>query len=265
MRRPVPPPAPGALRESHRDANTPRHGLARVLSRIGMCSRSEAERRIRAGRVRVNGRLVRNPEQPADADRDHIEMDGARVQAMQRVCIALNKPRGLVVSAEDEQGRDTVYALLRDAGLPWLAPVGRLDKASEGLLLMGNDPAWAARITDPATHLAKTYRVQVRGTPSADALQRMREGIVDRGEILVALSAHIIGSGERNAWVEVALDEGRNRQLRRMFEACGHNVLRLLRVAIGPVVLGDLPRGAWRLLDDAEIAELGAGRRDVRA
>ena len=233
-----------------------RHGLARVLSRIGVCSRSEAARRIESGRVRVNGKLVRDPESPADAATDRIELDGVPLQARERICIAVNKPRGLLVSTADEQGRDTVYALLRDAGLPWLAPVGRLDKASEGLLLMSNDPAWAARLTDPRAHVAKTYRVQVRGLPDQATLDRLRDGVVDGGERLSAHSVQVVGGGEKNAWLEIVLLEGRNRQIRRMLAACGYEVLRLLRVAIGPLELGDLPKGAWRVLIDAEISAL---------
>lgn len=239
-----------------------RHGLARVLSRLGACSRSEAARRIAAGRVRVNGTLVRDPEAPADPDRDFIELDGEPLRAQARVCIALNKPRGLVTSAADEHARETVYALLRDAGLPWLAPAGRLDKASEGLLLMSNDPAWAARITDPATHVRKTYRVQVRGAIEDAALRTLRAGVVDRGERLAAESVQVIGGGARNTWCEVVLSGGKNRQIRRMFAACGHEVLRLLRVAIGPLALGDLPKGAWRVLSDAEIRALADAAPD---
>ena len=250
---------------SGRDAPThgaaPRHGLARVLSKLGVCSRSEATRRIAAGRVRVNGKLASDPESPADAAVDRIEMDGVLLGASRRVCILLNKPRGLVVSTTDEQGRDTVYALLRDTGLPWLAPVGRLDKASEGLLLMTNDPAWAARITDPATHVPKTYRVQVRGLPDAATLERLQAGVQDRGERLSAASVAVVGGGGKNAWLEVVLHEGRNRQIRRMLEACGHSVLRLLRVAIGPLQLGNVPKGGWRALDAAEIAALAPPQR----
>lgn len=234
----------------------PRHGLARVLSKLGVCSRSEAARRIAAGRVRVNGKLARDPELPADAAADRIELDGVLLGLARHVCIMLNKPRGLVVSAADEQGRDTVYGLLRDADLPWLAPVGRLDKASEGLLLMTNDPAWAAHITDPATHIPKTYRVQVHGQPDASVLARLRAGVLDRGEWLSAASARVVGGGEKNAWLEIVLIEGRNRQIRRMLDACGYPVLRLLRVAIGPIPLGELPRGGWRMLGEAEICAL---------
>lgn len=237
---------------------TPRHGLARVLSRLGVCSRTEAARRIAAGRVRVNGRCVRDPETPVDVASARIELDGHALAAAARVCIAVNKPRGLVVSTADERGRDTVYALLDGSGLPWLAPVGRLDKASEGLLLMSNDPLWAAHLTDPATHVVKTYRVQVRGVPDASTLQHLRDGISDRGERLVARSVDVVGGGERNAWLEVRLDAGKNRQIRRMCAACGHDVLRLIRIAVGDLLLGELPKGTWRRLTEAEIAELGA-------
>ena len=233
-----------------------RHGLARVLSRMGVCSRSEAVRRIESGRVRVNGRLVRDPERPADAATERIEVDGVRLQPCQRICIAINKPRGLVVSTSDELGRDTVYALLRDADLPWLAPVGRLDKASEGLLLMSNDPAWAAHLTDPEAHVAKVYRVQVRGLPDQATLARLRAGVVDGGERLSAESVRVIGGGNKNAWLECVLAEGRNRQIRRMLTACGHDVLRLIRIAIGPLELGDLPKRGWRRLAEDEIRAL---------
>ena len=213
-------------------------------------------RRIEAGRVKVNGSSVRDPDMPTDPAIDVIEMDGEVVRASERICIAVNKPRGLVVSRSDERGRDTVYALLRDAGLPWLSPVGRLDKASEGLLLMSNDPAWAAGITDPGRHIAKTYRVQVRGLPDGTTLQRLQSGVIDRGERLAADSVRIIGGGAKNAWLEIVLTEGRNRQIRRMLAACGHDVLRLLRVAIGSLELGDLPKGDWRKLTDGEIRAL---------
>ena len=202
---------------------------------------------------------MRDPELPADAANDRIEIDGQPLQARVRVCVAVNKPRGLVVSASDEQGRDTIYALLQGAGLPWLAPVGRLDKASEGLLLMSNDPAWAARLTDPEAHVAKTYRVQVRGVPEPATLERLHAGVTDKGELLSAESVRIIGGGERNAWLEIVLHEGRNRQIRRMLAACGHDVLRLMRVAIGPLELGELPKGGWRALTDAEIRALSDG------
>lgn len=261
-----------SVRKSVSGATPPRHGLARVLSRMGVCSRSEAMRRIAAGRVWLNGVVARDPEMPVDPAVDRIEMDGSVVHAQEHVCIAINKPRGLVVSTVDERGRDTVYALLHGMGLPWLAPVGRLDKASEGLLLFSNDPAWAARITDPAGHVAKTYRVQVRGTPTVESLQRMRTGVLDQGELLTAESVRVLGGGEKNCWLEVVLREGRNRQIRRMFAAGGHEVLRLLRVAIGKVELGDLPKGAWRHLTqlemrslaDAEVKASSTGKRSLK-
>ncbi len=217
-----------------------------------------------AGRVALNGVIVRDPETPVDAQTDRITLDGVAVQVRERVCIAINKPRGLLVSANDEHGRDTVFALLQDTDLPWLAPVGRLDKASEGLLLMSNDPAWAARITDPAAHLAKTYRVQVRGVPDAATLQRLCTGVTDCGEHLAAATTCVIGGGDKNTWLEIVLTQGRNRQIRRMLAACGHDVLRLLRVAIGPLRLGDLPKGGWRQLTVTEADALAPITRTQR-
>lgn len=236
-----------------------RHGLARVLSRMGVCSRAEAARRIAAGRVQVNGQLVLDAERPTDPSRDRVALDGVEVRPQAKLHIAFNKPRGIVVSAADEHGRDTVYACLRDSGLPWLAPVGRLDRASEGLLLLSNDPAWAAIITDPVHAVAKTYRVQVRGRVSDDALERLCTGIADRGEWLRARAASVVGGGGKNTWLEVVLAEGRNRELRRMLQALDHEVLRLLRIAIGPVELGELAKGAWRSLAPAEVQALSIG------
>jgi len=234
----------------------PRYGLARVMSKRGLCSRSQAQGLIEAGRVSVNGRVERNPEQPTDAVADRIAIDGEQAQAAAKVYIALNKPRGIVVSAADERGRDTVYALLEPAGLPWLGPVGRLDKASEGLLLLSNDTVWAARITEPAGQLEKTYHVQVTGLPDAAALAAMTAGVIDQGQRLAARQAKLLRHGEKNAWLEIVLDEGRNRHIRRLLDALGYEVLRLVRVAIGPLVLGDLAKGAHRHLTEAEVAAL---------
>jgi 23S rRNA pseudouridine2605 synthase len=222
-----------------------RHGLARVLSKAGVCSRSEAARRVLEGRVSVDGRHV-------------VLLDGQPLVAERRLYIALNKPRGLVTTVQDEQGRQTVYQCFDGAGLPWLAPVGRLDKASEGLLFFSNDPAWAARLTDPATGPLKTYRVQIDGVPDAAQLARMHEGIDDAGEHLAAHSVQVLQQGGRNAWLEVVLDEGRNRHIRRLLKVLGFDVLRLMRVAIGPVQLGTLGKGQWRELDAVELNALRA-------
>jgi 23S rRNA pseudouridine2605 synthase len=234
----------------------PRHGLARVLSKLGVCSRSQAEKAVREGRVSVDGRVVLDPERPADAARQRILLDGAPVGEARRVYIALNKPRGIVVSAADERGRHTVYDLLKDAGLPWLGPVGRLDKASEGLLLLSNDSAWAAGLTEPRHHVDKTYHVQVDAVPDAALLDRLVQGAAGDGERLAAKRAALLRAGEKNAWLEIVLDEGRNRHIRRLLAANGIGVLRLVRVAIGALPLGQLAKGRWRHLDEAEVALL---------
>lgn len=241
-------------------AKVPAHGLARVLSKMGICSRSQAELLVRDGRVTVDGRLVLSPEYPVRMGLQTIAVDGERSQHANKVYMMFNKPRGLVVSASDEQGRSTVYDALASAGLPWLGPVGRLDKASEGLLLLTNDTTWAAGITEPSTHVEKTYHVQVSGQPDSNIVASMLVGVKDGGEMLKARSAALLRAGQKNAWLEIVLDEGRNRHIRRMLAAMGFNVLRLLRVAIGPVVLGELPKGQWRKLDPSEIQSLETRR-----
>ena len=237
-------------------AGGPRHGVARVLSKAGLCSRTQAAAWVREGRVAVNARVVRDPEHPVRPGVDRVAVDGRDIASAQRLYLALNKPRGLVTTASDEKGRDTIYACLADAGLPWLAPVGRLDQASEGLLLLSNDPAWAAAITDPDRGPDKTYHVQVDAIPDPDLIERLVAGVVDEGEPLAAKSVALLRSGTRNAWLEIVLDEGRNRQIRRLLAAHGLGVLRLVRVAIGPVALGELAKGTWRALSVAEVSGL---------
>lgn len=234
----------------------PRYGLARVLSKRGLCSRSEAERRVREGRVRVAGTIVRDPEFPVALDARDIVLDGDAARATSHQYLVLNKPRGLVTTARDEHGRDTVYRCFDGAELGWIAPVGRLDKASEGLLLFTSDPTWAARVTHPAQGPQKTYHVQVDGLPDDALLEALVLGVDDAGERLQAASARMLRHGGRNAWLEIALDEGRNRQIRRLLAAHDLGVLRLVRVAIGALVLGDLAKGAWRPLAAAEISAL---------
>jgi 23S rRNA pseudouridine2605 synthase len=232
------------------------------LSKLGICSRTQAQALIRAGRVSVNGRRVSDPESPTDGVRDRLAIDGAEVSASEKIYVALNKPRGYVTTASDEHGRDTVYTLLQsgnvpDVQIPWIAPVGRLDKASEGLLLFSNDSAWAARLTDPATHLDKVYHVQIDGLVDATLLAKLCTSIVERGEALAFKSVRELRRGEKNSWLEVVLDEGRNRQIRRVLSAFDIQVLRLIRVAIGPLAIGDLAKGAWRFLSVQEIRALG--------
>jgi 23S rRNA pseudouridine2605 synthase len=237
-------------------AAVPRHGVARVISKLGVASRTRATAWVQDGRVQVNGRVVRDAEFPVRQGLDRIDVDGQPVAAAARVVLMLNKPRGLVTTARDERNRDTVYRCLADASLPWLAPVGRLDKASEGLLLFGNDPAWAARITDPESGPDKTYHVQVDRLVVAALLKALERGVVVDGERLAAKEARLLRAGGRNAWLELVLDEGRNRHIRRMLAAFDVKVLRLVRVAVGGLRLGDLPKGAWRLLTEREVAAL---------
>ena len=233
----------------------PQYGVARIISKLGLGSRTQAAKWVREGQVRVNGRLVTDPEFPVKPGIDKVAVAG-RENAPARMVVMLNKPRGLVTTASDEQGRETVYQCFEGAGLPWLAPVGRLDKASEGLLLFCNDPKWAARITAAGGGPDKTYHVQIDRVPDAALLEGLQQGVNAEGELLRAKSARCLRSGQKNAWLEIALDEGRNRQIRRLLRAFDIAVLRLVRVSIGGLQLGELPKGQWRALTEEEIAAL---------
>jgi 23S rRNA pseudouridine2605 synthase len=177
----------------------------------------------------------------------------------------MNKPRGVVTTASDDKGRKTVYAYL-DASQPWVAPVGRLDKVSEGLLLLTNDSEWAGRVSAPEAHLDKTYHVQIGTVAGSELLERMLKGVKSDGEVLRVKGANILRGGEKNTWLEIVLDEGKNRQIRRILESLEIEVLRLVRVSIGPLPLGELKKGEVRRLTAEEKAMLdGAmriGRRD---
>jgi len=228
-----------------------RVGLARAISKLGYCSRSRAAELIAAGRVRLNDVVRRNAEAPVRLEQDKIEVDGREIRAAEKSYWMLNKPRGVVTTASDEKGRATVYDYVGE-GMGWLAPVGRLDKASEGLLLLTNDSEWAARVLDPVGHVAKTYHVQISALADEALLPGLRRGVREGADFLSVERVRELRRGERNSWLEIVLHEGKNRQIRRMLEALGVEVLRLVRVAIGGLELGDLAKGASRKLSAAE-------------
>ncbi len=226
--------------------DVPRSGLARALSKSGYCSRSSASKLVREGRVRLNGRVVRDPGKPVVLGEDSIEVDGQKLALAKKLYFVMNKPRGIVTTAHDEKGRDTVYSLLPKSQA-WVAPVGRLDKASEGLLLLTNDSDWGARIVSPEMHIDKTYHVQIAAIADEDLIQRLTSGIrTAEGISLRVKRVAIVRVGQKNSWLEIVLDEGKNRQIRRLLAAVGIEVLRLIRIAIGPLQLGDLPKGQVR-------------------
>lgn len=232
------------------------YGLARILSKRGYCSRAEATELIRQGRVSVDGRTILDPEHRTRLDHRAIRVDGTLIGSLAKsVYLMLNKPRGLVTSSADELGRETVYACFAGAELPRVIAVGRLDKASEGLLFFTNDTAWAERLTAPDGHVAKVYHVQVAPPPSPQQLLAMRQGIeVEPGLVLAVTNVTLLRSGGITAWLEITLHEGKNRQIRRILEAMGLETRRLIRTAIGPQTLGDLPKGQWRHLSPTELA-----------
>lgn len=233
-----------------------RTGIARALSKMGHCSRAQGVALIKLGRVTLNGSVTRDPEKSVEMGRDLVRVDGVPVTATKAIYVMLNKPRGLVTTASDEQGRETVFECFKGHEFPHISAVGRLDKASEGLLLFTNDHAWADRIIDPAAHLPKTYHVHVGGTVDETLLQKLARGVMHEGEKLSLLSVSKLRVGEKNTWLEIVLDEGRNRHIRRVLEAHSLETLRLVRVAVGSLTLGKLGKGSWRHLNASEVAQL---------
>jgi 23S rRNA pseudouridine2605 synthase len=235
--------------------------LARALSKLGLCSRAEAGRWIEAGRVTVEGRVVRSPRRRIDAARARITVDGRPVRAPRSpLVVALHKPAGYLTTRTDPGGRPTVYDLLGELG-QWVFPVGRLDRDSAGLLIFTNDHRLGHELTDPARHVPKTYHACVRGVPAREALRALRAGITledgtrCRPAVVRALGTARTAAGGRS-WLEITLTEGRNRQVRRMCAVVGHDVEQLVRVRIGGLALEGLPAGRWRRLDPEEVARL---------
>jgi 23S rRNA pseudouridine2605 synthase len=229
--------------------------LHRALSKLGWGSRAQAWDWIRAGEVRVDGRVVTDPLTWVDLDRQHITRGGHDAPAPEQIVLALHKPAGVVTTRSDERGRRTVYDLL-PPGLPWVFPAGRLDADSEGLLILTSDSALAQRLTDPEQHVPKTYHVTVRGVPAAAALQQLRDGIELNDGPTRPARVRLLEETTRGAVLEVVLTEGRNRQVRRMLTAVGHKVRRLVRVAIGGLRLGELATGKCRRLGEEEVRKL---------
>ncbi|MBR3669490.1 MAG: rRNA pseudouridine synthase [Fibrobacter sp.] len=235
------------------------HGVARVISKRGFCSRSIAESLVREGRVSLRGKIVRDPDTPA-YDNDEILVDGTPVTASEFVYFAMNKPRGIVTTASDEKGRKTVMDLFHEEyakmfpgrPVPHISPVGRLDAASEGLLLFTNDTQWADALLDPRAPKAhiKIYRVQVKGHPTADDLAKMEKGFMvpprvfgESEEFMHAERAVLHSEGEKNCWLEITLSEGKNREIRRMLAHLGYEVMRLVRIQFDKYTLGYLKPG----------------------
>ena len=233
--------------------------LARALSKFGLCSRREAERWIADGRVRVRGAVEREPSRWIDPSRDRVLVDGRPVgDETPRVVLAFHKPKGLVTTRADPGGRATVYSALGDVGR-WVFPVGRLDRDTSGLLVLTNDHRLGERLTSPEHHVPKTYHARVAGLPDAEALRALREGLpLDDGTVTRPAKVRVLGTprGEGSTWLEIVLTEGKNRQVRRMCAAVGHDVLELARVRIGRLSLGDLAPGEWRELDGPDVRSL---------
>jgi pseudouridine synthase len=237
--------------------------LQKIISAAGVASRRLAEELIAQGRVEVNGTTVKTLGTKADPERDEIRVDGRRIKEQKRKrYILLYKPRGYVTTRSDPQGRPTVMDLLKGVK-EYVYPVGRLDYDSEGLLLLTNDGELAARLMHPSHEIEKVYEARVRGVPAAEDLERLARGVVLDGERTAPAKVRIAdrpvkttASGTEQSFVEIVLHEGRQRQVRRMFDSIGHPVARLRRVRIGPIVDEQIPIGHWRELDQQELTRL---------
>lgn len=234
--------------------------LDRVISRFGLASRSVAAEWIESGRVSVNGKIERNRERWIRVKVDRVSIDQQEISEATKLYVMLNKPTDVVTSFGDPQGRETVYDYLQDLK-GWVFPVGRLDKDTSGLLLLSNNTEFGNRLTDPQSKVIKKYIVKVNAILSAEELNRLRRGIeIEPGLITMPCGIQPLRQSEKYLWFEVSLVEGRNRQIRRMVEALGHKVIKLVRVQIGALRLGELGVGKWRMLTRAEVKAL-AGRR----
>jgi 23S rRNA pseudouridine2605 synthase len=241
--------------------------LQKIIAAAGIASRRKAEELITAGRVEVNGKIIKELGSKADPQSDHIRVNGKLLRGPERhVYLVLNKPKGYITAASDPEGRPTVLDLVR-AGAR-IYPVGRLDYASEGLLLLTNDGALAAKLMHASSHVPKTYQVKVGGRPTEASLAKLRSGVVlppdpkhpraaRKGTRKTAPAALRMLRDAPNPWFEVTLIEGQNRQIRRMFEVVGHHVEKIKRVRYGPLEL-DVEPGAFRPLTASEVAKLRA-------
>jgi pseudouridine synthase len=233
--------------------------LDRVLSRYGLSSRTTAGAAIRAGRIRVNGRVIRQPDYWVRPKQDSIQWDGKRLKPARKIYLLSYKPKGVITTHSDPSGRKTIYDLLGDFG-QWVSPVGRLDKDTSGLLLLSNDTQFADFITRPDARVPKTYRVKINGLMGEDVLARLAEGVqMKRGDFAQPQAVRRIQDRGKYTWLEVVLTEGKNREVRRMMEALGFKVLKLVRTQIGSLTLAGLEVGKWRELNPEEVRCLRSG------
>jgi len=237
--------------------------LERVLSKAGLGSRTEACKWIGAGRVKVNGRLIQTPDHWVDLARDKVTLDDKPVRAGEKIYLLLYKPTGYITTFKDPEGRPTVYDLIQDAGR-WVVPVGRLDQDTSGLLLLTSDTRFAERVTNPDYKVPKTYLVKASSLLSDEQLQQLRAGVVLSDGPTQPARVKRVRDSAKYSFIEITLHEGRNRQVRRMIEALGSKVLKLVRTEIGGLRIGDLPIGCYRELTAAEVALLARGADSQR-
>jgi pseudouridine synthase len=234
--------------------------LDRVLSRFGLASRTAAREAIQNGRLKLNGRVVRDPNVWVQPDHDTLHLDGRRLRPARKIYLLFYKPKGVITSHGDPGGRRTVYDYLGATG-QWISPVGRLDRDTSGLLLLTNDGAFADFVTNPESRISKTYLVKTNALLSDQVIARLNASVqMKRGDWAHPLSVRRVEDRGKYTWLEVVLTEGKNREVRRMVEAMGFKVLKLVRTRIGSLTLDGLEVGKWRALSPAEVRVLREAR-----
>ena len=232
-----------------------RFTVDRLLSKLGVASRSVSQEWVRAGRVRINGRVVQDPATWVLWPKDAIAVDDKPIQDSAKRFFLFHKPKGVITTHSDEKGRKTIFDVL-PADLGYLHAVGRLDQATSGLLLLTNDSTLSGYLTDPAHKVMRTYLVSVRGEFTEAQATEAVAGVVEEGERLQCHTVKIQKSSGRESHLEVVLIQGKNREIRRLFMALGHEVTRLRRIQYGPFKLEELPPGAWREIPIADVRKL---------
>lgn len=241
----------------YQEINSSVFSLAKALLKLGNYSRGESDELVQQGKVTVNQKVVKELNTRVNLITDVIKIDGQIVEHTDKVYIMLNKPSGVITTASDDIRRETVYDYLKDDRMPWVVPVGKLDKASEGLIFLTNDYKWAEKFAAKEPRLEKTYHMKINLAPDENLIEQMKTGVkTDSGEVIVFKEVKVNKAADKFSWLEIVIVEGKDKQIRRLLSALNLNAFRLIKSAVGPVRIGELQKGRYRRLNDVELEAL---------